>query len=176
MKHSRTRYIPISKLLHDSAEDSGWYSLPIFHSLLWQNLSVPPLSVSRCQQFPSLRVHIPLFSATAVIQTFRDKLMCQNRNLLLFICTSYGCTRSADRSVFLFLRKLWKWPANHSCILGHVSTGSQIMEKKNARKALQWAQCILCTDYLKIDVVGEKLTIQTGLRDRLSFFHMHCCL
>lgn len=117
--HTHTlRDIPISKLLHDSAEDSGWYSLPIFHSLLCQNVSVPPLSVSRCQQFPPLRVHIPLFSAAAVIQTFRSKLMCQNRKLLLFICTSYCCAHSADRSVFLFLRKLWKWPANHSCELG----------------------------------------------------------
>lgn len=80
-------------------------------------------------------------------------------------CGIYG-TGSADRSGLLFLRKLWKWTANHSCV-----AGARQNRKSDNGKEKQRSFAVTSEHSLyRPSKNSEKPMIQTGLRDWLCFF------
>jgi len=97
----KKQYIPINKLMPDSAEDSGWYSLPIFSLFVERELPLPPFGIfsntssslhflSTCLSFLLLQIHEGLGKNECVKTDFYSSITA----LLLH-------SLSADSSVFV---------------------------------------------------------------------------
>lgn len=150
--------LPLSKVVHDSAGDSGWYSRLIFHSLLWARDAPLPLT-SEYFQIPAVSCeHSFVFYCWAKLSIYREAEGSAQYIHFYFLRRPM---QSADHSGFLFLRKFQKWAANHSCRLQSVRTGSQRGKKKKKKeKSLPVNLVRLCKACAKTDAVSKKLIMK----------------